>query len=373
MKIYADHAATTKLDKTAFEAMTPYLLEEYGNASQLYSLARSPKRALKVAREIIATYIGASPEEIFFTSGGTESDNWAIKGTTIFANKKGSIITSAIEHHAVLNSCHTCERLGIPVTYLPVASDGTVKPDALERTLTPNTKLVSVMLANNEIGSIQPIRQLAEIAHAYGELFHTDAVQAVGHIPVDVQELGVDLLSASAHKFNGPKGIGFLYIRKGTQIATYADGGSQEGKMRAGTENIAAIVGMATALKISCDAMVDRAKQLIQLEQHLLAQLDMYGLDYRRNGSTEHIPGNVSLSFKNADGEALLHRLDLMGVCVSTGSACNAKSTELSHVLQAIDAPKEYAYGTIRISLGYENTREEVEIIAASLRKILTA
>lgn len=373
MKIYADHAATTKLDPVAFDSMTPYLLEEYGNASQLYSFARSPKKALKQARETIAACIGASAEEIFFTSGGTESDNWAIKGTTIFVGEKGGIITSAIEHHAVLNSCRTCEKLGLPVAYLPVAQDGTVMPDALEQALTPNTKLVSIMLANNEIGSVQSIRQLAAIAHAHSALFHTDAVQALGHIPVDVQELGVDLLSASAHKFNGPKGIGFLYIRKGTQIAPYADGGAQEGKMRAGTENIAAIVGMATALKISCDAMAARTKHLLQLEQHLLDQLDVYGLDYRRNGSSEHINGNISLSFKDADGEALLHRLDLMGICVSTGSACNAKSTELSHVLQAIAAPKEYAYGTIRISLGYENTLEEVETIAAALRKILTA
>lgn len=372
MKIYADHAATTKIDRVAFDAMTPYLLEEYGNASQLYSFARSPKKALKKARETIATCIGASPEEIFFTSGGTESDNWAIKGTAIFADEKGGIVTSAIEHHAVLNSCRTCEKLGVPVVYLPVASDGSVIPDSLDRALALNTKLVSVMLANNEIGTVQPIQQLAEVAHVHSALFHTDAVQALGHITVDVRELGVDLLSASAHKFNGPKGIGFLYVRKGTQIAPYSDGGAQEGKMRAGTENVAAIVGMATALKIGCDAMADRAKHLLRLEQHLLSQLDMYDLDYRRNGSAEHIPGNVSLSFKDADGEALLHRLDLMGICVSTGSACNAKSTELSHVLKAIAAPPEYAYGTIRISLGYENTLEEVEIIAASLQKILT-
>ena len=372
MKIYADHAATTKLDQAAFKAMTPYLLEEYGNASQLYSFARAPKKALKEARQTIADCIGALPEEIFFTSGGTESDNWAIKGTTMLSGEKGGIITSAIEHHAVLNSCHTCEKMCVPVAYLTVAPDGTVKPDTLEHVLDSSTKLVSVMLANNEIGTIQPIRKLAKIAHAHGSLFHTDAVQALGHIPVNVQELDVDLLSASAHKFNGPKGIGFLYIRQGTKIAPYSDGGAQEGKLRAGTENIAAIVGMATALKISCGAMANRTKHLRRLEQHLLGQLDLYKLDYRKNGSPEHIPGNISLSFKNADGEALLHLLDLMGICVSTGSACNATSTELSHVLKAISLPVEYAYGTIRISFGYENTLEEVETIAESLKKILT-
>lgn len=372
MKIYADHAATTKLDQAAFDAMTPYLLEEYGNASQLYSFARAPKKALKEARQTIADCIGALPEEIFFTSGGTESDNWAIKGTTILLRKKGGIITSSIEHHAVLNSCITCEKLGVPVEYLPVMQDGTVVPDALDKTITPNTKLVSIMLANNEIGSIQPVSQLAKIAHTRGALFHTDAVQALGHIPVNVHDLGVDLLSASAHKFNGPKGIGFLYVRKGTQIVPFSDGGAQEGKMRAGTENIAGIVGMTTALKSSCDVMANRAKHLLQLERHLFDQLDIYGIDYHRNGSINHIPGNVSLSFKNTDGEALLHRLDLMGICVSTGSACNAKSTELSHVLKAIAVPAEYAFGTIRISFGYENSLEEVETIAASLQKILT-
>ena len=371
MKIYVDHAATTKLDRAAFDAMTPYFLEEYGNASQLYSFARSPKKALQKARETIAACIGASPDEIFFTSGGTESDNWAIKGTTIMAGEKGNIITSEIEHHAVLNSCSTCERLGVHVVRLPVTTTGNVTEDTLKEAISSSTKLVSIMLANNEIGSIQPIRQLAKIAHEQGALFHTDAVQALGHISVNVQDLRVDLLSASAHKFNGPKGIGFLYIRKGTQIASYADGGAQENKMRAGTENIAAIVGMSTALKISCDAIADRTKHLLQLEQHLLHRLYLFGLDFRRNGSTEHIPGNVSLSFKNVEGETLLHRLDLMGISVSTGSACNAKSNELSHVLKAIGVPKEYAFGTIRISLGYENTFDEVEIIAASLKKIL--
>lgn len=372
MRIYADHAATTKLDFMAFEAMKPFLLDEYSNASQLYTYARLPKKALKEARETIASCIGALPEEIYFTSGGTESDNWAIKGTTIFSGNKNGIITSSIEHHAVLHSCQTCAKLGVSVDYLPVTNEGLVTAAVMERAITANPTLVSVMFANNEIGSIQSIRQLAEIAHTRGALFHTDAVQAVGHVPINVNELGVNLLSASAHKFNGPKGIGFLYIKKGTTISPYSDGGAQESGMRAGTENIPAIIGMATALKVNCMAMTERTQYLLTLEQHLLSQLDAYGLDYRRNGSIEHIPGNLSLSFKNADGEALLHRLDLMGICVSTGSACNAKSTKLSHVIKAIAVPTEYAYGTIRISLGYENTIEEVETIAAALHKILT-
>jgi len=371
MKIYADHAATTKLDIAAFEAMKPYLMEEFGNASQLYSFSRAPKKALKEARESIAECIGAAPEEIFFTSGGTESDNWAIKGSAFLGAEHRATITSAFEHHAVLHSCEAIERLGFPVVYLKPNSSGIITPDRLREIITDRTLLVSIMYANNEIGTIQPIKELAEIAHLHGAIFHTDAVQAVGHVALNVHELGVDMLSASAHKFNGPKGVGFLYIKRGTKISPFADGGAQEGKLRAGTENVAGIVGMAEALKISYTKLDERKAHLEHLEKILIESLTRDGFDFRMNGGTQHVPGNISLSFRNADGETLLHRLDLMGICVSTGSACNSESTELSHVLKAIDLPLDYAYGTIRISLGYENTTEEVIAIVDSLRKIL--
>lgn len=371
MKVYADHAATTKLDVRAFEAMKPFLLEEYGNASQLYSFARGPKKALKEARETVANCIGADPDEIYFTSGGTESDNWAIKGAALSAPIMQTVATSSIEHHAVLHSCTALARLGCPVAYLPPTPEGTITPETARERLNDPTRLVSVMYANNEIGTIQPIRKLAAVVHDRGALFHTDAVQAVGHVPIDVRALGVDLLSASAHKFNGPKGVGFLYIRNGVEIYPYADGGAQERRLRAGTENVAGIVGMATALKYSCDELEERTARLNRLENELLDRLDRFGLDYRRNGGENRIPGNLSLSFQGRDGEALMHRLDLMGVFVSTGSACNSKSTDLSHVLRAIGLPKEYAYGTIRISLGYENTSEEIEFIAERLRTVL--
>ena len=370
MRIYADHAATTRLAESAFEAMKPYLLEEYGNASQLYSFARGPKRALKEARETIAGCIGAESDEIFFTSGGTESDNWALKGMMLFQEEK-AIVTSAIEHHAVLHTCKTLERLGCRATYLPVGSEGYIDPTELERCLSGDVKIVSIMYANNEIGTIQPIRELADITHQNGAVFHTDAVQAIGHVPINVKTLDVDLLSASAHKFNGPKGVGFLYVRNGTMLHPYADGGGQEKRLRAGTENVAGIVGMAAALKQNCQLMTERSNHIVALEMYLLRKLKEYGLDVIRNGGANHIPGNISLSFRNADGEALLHRLDFMGICVSTGSACNAVSTEVSHVIKAIGLPDEYAFGTIRISLGYENTFEEMEEIAKALQTIL--
>jgi cysteine desulfurase len=369
--IYADHAATTKLDADAFEAMKPYLLEAYGNPSQAYAFAREPKRALLRARETIARCIHAQPEEIFFTSGGTEGDNWAIRGIASPDPRRTDIITSQMEHHAVLRACEAAEELGCAVTHLPVTREGIVTPTALEAAISPSTCLVSVMLANNEIGTIQPIQDLCGIAHRNGSLFHTDAVQAVGHIQVDVEELGVDLLSASAHKFNGPKGIGFLYVKNGTPLHPLLRGGAQELGMRAGTENVAAIVGMAVALEKNCNAIPEAARYLSSLEARLLEGITQAGLDFRRNGGEPHLPGNVSLSFKHADGEALLHRLDLMGICVSTGAACTSGSTQVSHVLRAIGADPDYAPGTIRISLGRENTAEEVDRIVGALAKIL--
>jgi cysteine desulfurase len=369
--IYADNAATSKLDNEAFDAMLPWLQEEYGNASQPYKFARMPKKAIADAREIIADCINAAPEEVFFTSGGTESDNWAIKGSIFAETIKNETITSAIEHPAILNSCKSIESQGYPVIYLQPDKEGVISPCLLEKHITSRTHLVSVMLANNEIGTIEPVSELARVSHKLGALFHTDAVQAVGHIPIDVQELGVDMLSASAHKFNGPKGIGFLFVREGTELASFIDGGGQERNHRAGTENVAAIVGMAVALKNCCANMERNRSRILSIEDEFINVLSESGLDYIRNGSANHIPGNISLSFLGADGEGLLHRLDLMGISISTGSACDSKNTQISHVIKAIGLDKEYAYGTIRISLGINNNQGDGEAIARAIMRVL--
>ena len=365
--IYADNAATTKLDIEAFEAMKPWLLDEFGNASQPYSFARNPKKTLAESREIIASCIGAKPEEVFFTSGGTESDNWVIKGSAFSDPNYHATITSSFEHHAVLHSCETIERLGYPVAYLAPGNNGIVTPETLEGCITPNTRLVSIMYANNEIGSIQPIKKLCAIAHRNGALFHTDAVQAVGHVRIDVDNLGIDYLSASGHKFNGPKGIGFLYCRTGVDLIPYMDGGAQENRRRAGTENIAAIVGMAVALKHNCDSLEENKSHILSLEKQLLGSLAATGISFIRNGGENTLPGLVSLSFPGCSGEAILHRVDLAGICISTGSACDSVNTEISHVLRAIRLDAEYAKGTVRISLGKHNTAEDVEKSVAAL------
>jgi cysteine desulfurase len=369
--VYADNAATTKLDIDAFEAMKPFLLEEYGNPSQPYAFSRAPKKAIKESREIIAECIGASPEEIYFTSGGSESDNWAVKGMLPSTDKKEHIITSSIEHHAILHACEAMERMGYQVTYVAPESDGIVIPETLSSNITGQTKLVSIMFANNEIGAIQPIKELCEIAHSHGAIFHTDAVQAVGHVPIDVKKLGIDMLSASAHKFNGVRGVGFLYIKKGTQIIPYVDGGSQEGGFRAGTENTAGIVCMAKALQGNCKNIAENQAYVKSLEEGLLSRLREKNVDFVRNGGMDTLPGLISLSFTGKDGEAILHRLDLMGIAVSTGSACNSQDTEISHVLKAIKLNEIYAKGTIRISLGKYNTIEDIEIISDALKKII--
>lgn len=369
--IYADNAATTQLDKRAFDAMTPWLLDEYGNASQPYAFARKPKRALTEARATIARCINANPEEIFFTSGGTESDNWAIKGSAFPDEHKRATITSAFEHHAVLHSCAAIERLGYPVAYLMPTADGIITPESLKGMISNDTRLVSIMLSNNEIGAIQPIKALCDIAHSYGALFHTDAVQAVGHVRIDVHELDVDMLSASAHKFNGPKGIGFLYLRKGIEIISYADGGVQENAHRAGTENIASIVGMSVALKENCGAIDDHITHIRTLEQQLLDMLTAAHIPFTHNGGKNTLPGLISLSFDGFDGEALLHRMDLCGICVSTGSACNSVNTQVSHVLRSIGLTENLAKGTIRISLGKNNTPSDVDAIVVALKKMV--
>lgn len=369
--VYADNAATTKMDRAAWEAMEPWFLDEYGNASQPYAFSRKPKKALADARATIADCIGAHPEEIFFTSGGTESDNWVIKSSALYSGGNKTTLTSTFEHHAVLRSCAAIQRMGYPVTYVSPSHEGYLTPDRLERSITDQTGLVSVMLVNNEIGTVQPIGELCKVAHSHGALFHTDAVQAVGHIAVDVSKLGVDFLSASAHKFHGPKGVGFLYIRKGGKLLPYADGGAQEQGLRAGTENVASIVGMAAALRENCHGLVENQRHILRLEQQLIQRLRASGSPYVQNGGDARLPGLLSLSFPGKDGEAILHRMDLMGICVSTGSACNGTSRGISHVLQAIGLDEEHAAGTIRISLGKNNTEQDVERIASALNKIV--
>lgn len=364
--IYADNAATTALEPEAFGAMKPFLLTEYGNASQPYSFSRSAKTALAKAREDIAECINADPCEIYFTCGGTESDNWAIKS---LKSDRRTLLTSMTEHKAVLISCEAMERRGYPTAYLPVDRSGVLLPETLDRFISDSALLVSVMTANNETGTIQPIAELCRIAHAHGALFHTDAVQALGHIPIDVKALGVDMLSGSAHKFGGPKGAGFLYVKNGTPLAPYADGGSQERGLRAGTENVAAAAGMAAALKKSCAAMPETAEKLRRMERDLLAELS--GVDFIRNGASDGIPGNMSLSFRGAEGEMLLHRLDLMEICVSTGSACDSARTQISHVLEAMGVPKEYALGTIRVSFDAGNSPEDGKLVGKAIRKII--
>lgn len=366
--IYADHAATTQLDADAFEAMRRFLLEQYGNASQAYSFGVEAKKAIKQSRETVAECIGADPDEIYFTSGGTESNNWAIK---MGAGGEGGILTSVIEHHAVLRPCEELEARGRTVLYAPVSGTGEIDLAFVQRAVTEKTRLLSVMYANNEIGTIQPIGTLADIAHDHGCVIHTDAVQAVGHVELNVHRLGIDMLSASAHKFNGPKGTGFLFIKKGTDIKAFMDGGGQERGLRAGTENTASIVGMAVALEKNCRNLRANEQHLKDLERLLLSSLNAAGVNYIRNGSRHTLPGNISLSFPGVSGEMLLHRMDLQGICISTGSACDSVHTQISHVIQAIGVPDEFAEGTIRISLGKSNTRDEVRQIAAALTETI--
>lgn len=367
--IYADNAATTQLDMDVFEVMKPYLIHEFGNPSQKYAFSRSSQKAIQEARTTIADCIGAQPEEIFFTSGGTESDNWAIKSR----NTEKFIITSTFEHHAILNSCATFEHIGGNVKYINPTEHGIVTPQSLEMAITKNVGLVSIMFVNNELGTIQPIKELSHISHKHGIPFHTDAVQAVGRIPINVDKLGIDMLSASAHKFHGPKGIGFLYIRNGIYVSPFMDGGSQEYGYRAGTENVPAIVGMAAALKKSSDGISQFTAHIESLEDTLLADLTTAKIRYSRNGGTNNLPGLISLSFPGKDGEAIMHRLDLLGVSVSTGSACDSHNTEISHVLRAINLDNESAKGTIRISLGRNNTIQDAHEISLALIKVLSS
>lgn len=366
--VYADNAATTRLSNKAFESMLPYLQNEYGNASQLYSFARLPKKALKEARQVIANCIGAQPSEIFFTSCGTESDNWVINGAV---QQHLPIVTSSIEHHAILRPCEAAKRCGCSVSLLPVTKEGIVLSSSVKEVVHSSCGLLSVMYANNEIGTIQPIKELATIAHENGWLMHTDAVQAMGHTRINVRELGIDMLSASAHKFNGPKGIGFLYIKEGIDWPSLIKGGAQEKGLRAGTENVALIVGMATALEENVISICENESYLAHLEEILISNLSRSGIVFYRNGAENHIRGNVSLSFPNRSGESIMHRLDLKGICVSTGSACDSKETQISHVLKAIGLEEMLAKGTIRISLSKYNTEQDMIKIVQVLVGIL--
>lgn len=374
--IYADNAATTKIDDQVFATMLPYLKDEYGNASSQYTFGHSSKRAIERAREQVSIAIGAQAKEVFFTSGGSESDNWAIWGAAMANRAKGKhIITSAIEHLAVLNTCSSLKEQGFDITYLPVDNKGKVDPRDVAAAIKPTTILVSVMMANNEVGTIQPIREIGKITKEAGILLHTDAVQTIGHIPVNVDELGVDLLSASAHKFYGPKGTGFLYIREYASISRFIYGGHQEKGFRAGTENVAGIVGTGKAVELSMKDLEEQIKLM-----KLLSEITISGLRSRIHGlivnghPIDRLPGNVNISFPDVEGEAMMLNLNLKGICVSTSSACNSGNDNLSHVLLAIGASPEQANNTIRISYGKYNsetdTRTIVDEICTIYRKL---
>ena len=372
-RIYMDHAATTAVRPEVLEAMLPYFTEHFGNPSSIYGLAKDSKKAMEAARGQVAAGLGAQPEEIFFTGGGSESDNWALIGIAEAREKKGKhIITSAIEHHAILHTCEYLERRGFSVTYLPVDEYGMVNPEDLRKAMRPDTILVSVMLANNEIGTIQPIAELAQIAHEGGALFHTDAVQAVGHVAIDVKALGVDLLSLSGHKLGASKGVGALFVKKGVAIRSFIHGGAQERNHRAGTENIPGIVGLGKAVELAVAEQEAESVRLTGLRDRLIEGI-LGAIPYARlNGHpTKRLPGNVNISFEFIEGESILLLLDMYGICASSGSACTSGSLDPSHVLLAIGLPHEKAHGSLRLTLGRENTAEQVEFVIEKLPPIV--
>ena len=372
-KVYADNAATTAVAPQVLEAMLPFYKEVYGNPSSLYSLGQEAKKPLEEAREAVARCLGAQPREIYFTSCGTESDNWAIKGAAHAMKKKGKthIITSAFEHHAVLHTCQALEKEGFTVTYLPVHENGIVRPQELEAAITEETGLVTIMYANNEIGTLQPIPEIGAICKKHGVLFHTDAVQAVGNVPIDVKEQNIDMLSLSGHKLHAPKGVGALYIRSGVSIQNYMDGGAQERGKRGGTENVASIVGLAAAMERACATMEERRVKLTAMRDKLIDGL-LKIPRCRLNGDRERrLPGNVSFCFQGVEGESLLLMLDLKGISASSGSACTSGSLDPSHVLLAIGLPHEVAHGSLRLSFGDYNTMEDIDYIIETLPPII--
>lgn len=371
--IYLDHASTTPLRKEALDAMMPFLTTEYGNPSSLYPLGHRAENAVADAREALAGLIGAKPGEIYFTSGGTESDNWALKGFAHANASKGKhIITSAIEHHAILHTCAALEKDGFEVTYLPVNSVGLVDPKDFEAAIREDTILASIMMANNEIGIIEPIAELAEVAKKHGVKFHTDAVQAFGHMPIDVDELGVDMLSSSAHKLGGPKGIGLLYIRRGTKIDNLIDGGQQERGRRPSTENVAGIVGYAKAAQLAWDEMDAEYSRQLELRDHCIKRILAEIPHSKLNGSWEsRLANNVNFSFEFIEGEGMLLQLAAKGLCTSSGSACTSGSLDPSHVLLGIGLPHEIAHGSLRVTIGEDTTREDIDYLVDSLAATL--
>lgn len=371
--IYLDNAATTKVADSVVDAMLPYFKEYYGNASSIYQLGAKSKEALDESREYIAGTLGAKTNEIYFTAGGSESDNWAIKATAdAYAQKGKHIITSAIEHHAVLHTCEYLEKHGYEVTYVGVDENGVIKLDELKAAIRPDTILISVMFANNEIGTIQPIKEIGEIAKEHNILFHTDAVQAYAQVPINVDEMHIDMLSASGHKLNGPKGIGFLYIRKGIKIRSFVHGGQQERGRRAGTENIPGIVGLAAAAKRSFSMLEEKMKKEIELRDYLISRIEAEIPYCRLNGDRKkRLPNNVNFSFQFIEGESMLILLDSKGIAASSGSACTSGSLDPSHVLLAIGLPHEIAHGSLRLTLSEENTKEEMDYVVEQLTAIL--
>lgn len=374
MKVYADNAATTKLSENALNAMMPFMKEIYGNPSSLHTAGQQAKEYLEQAREDIADLIGAKPREIYFTSGGSEGDNQAIRTAAYIGAKKGKkhIISSKFEHHAVLHTLSALEKEGFSVTLLDVYSEGIVKPEDVENTITEDTCLVTIMTANNEIGTVQPITEIGEICRKKGVLFHTDAVQAVGHIPVHVNDMNVDMLSASAHKFHGPKGIGFLYVKSGIPLKNMIEGGAQERGKRAGTENMPAIIGMAAALKEAVNNLDENAKKVSAMRDRLIDGLQ--GIERSRiNGDLlHHLPGTLNMCFEGIEGESLLLLLDMRGICASSGSACTSGSLDPSHVLLSIGVPVEIAHGSLRLSISEYNTMEEMEHIIKSVPEVVS-
>ena len=371
--IYLDNAATTKTAPEVVDAMLPYFTEYYGNASTIYDLGNHSKNAMNEARDVIADALGAKGEEIYFTAGGSESDNWALKATAEAYKGKGNhIITSKIEHHAILHTCEWLEKHGIEVTYVDVDDNGVIKLDELKKAIRPTTILISVMFANNEIGTIQPIKEIGEIAKEHGILFHTDAVQAFGQVPINVDECHIDMLSASGHKLNGPKGIGFLYIRKGVKIRSFIHGGAQERKRRAGTENIPGIVGLGVAVKRAVASMQERTAKEIELRDYMIDRI-LKEIPYTRlNGHrTNRLPNNTNFSFQFIEGESMLIMLDMEGICGSSGSACTSGSLDPSHVLLAIGLPHEIAHGSLRLTLSEEITKEDIDFVIEKLTKII--
>ena len=371
--IYLDNAATTALKPEVFEAMKPFFLENYSNPNSIYTFAQQSKKAVDEARETIAALIGAKPNEIYFTAGGSESDNWAIKGCAeAFASKGKHMITTQIEHHAVLHTCEYLEKKGVEVTYLDVDADGMISLEQLEQAIRPDTFLISIMFANNEIGTIEPVREIGAIAKKHGVLFHTDAVQAFGHVPVQVDELNIDMLSASAHKFHGPKGVGFFYMRNSVKLGAYLHGGAQERSRRAGTSNVPGIIGMAKAAQLAVDGMEEHSKKIAAVRDHLIERVLAEVPFSKLNGHREQrLPNNANFCFRFIEGESLLIMLDQKRICASSGSACTSGSLDPSHVLLAIGLPHEIAHGSLRLTLSEETTMEDVDIVADSLKAIV--